>query len=97
MLCAVYKSSRKAETYLFVKKRACFEDVPETLMTMFGVPKLVMIFPLSKRESLGIADIHKVRAAMAEKGFYLQIPPPLVNLLAEHKLNLAIQELLLKI
>jgi hypothetical protein len=92
MLCAVYKSSRKADTYLFVKKRECFEDVPEALMTMFGVPKLVMVFPLSKRETLGIADIHKVRAAMAENGFYLQIPPLQVNLLAEHKLSLGFKD-----
>lgn len=88
MLCAVYKSSRKADTYLFVKKRDSFEDVPTALMDMFGVPQLVMVFPIAKRESLGMADIHRVRTAMEENGYYLQIPPPQVNLLAEHKLNL---------
>lgn len=88
MLCAVYKSSRKADTYLFVKKRDSFEDVPTALMDMFGVPQLVMVFPIAKRESLGMADIHRVRTAMEENGYYLQIPPPQVNLLAEHKLSL---------
>ncbi|PIW59285.1 YcgL domain-containing protein [Shewanella sp. CG12_big_fil_rev_8_21_14_0_65_47_15] len=92
MLCAVYKSSRKADTYLFVKKRDCFEDVPVALMDMFGVPQLVMVFPIAKRESLGMADIHKVRAAMEDKGYYLQIPPPQVNLLAEHKRSLGIKD-----
>jgi len=92
MLCAVYKSSRKADTYLFVKKRDCFEDVPVALMDMFGVSQLVMVFPIAKRESLGMADIHKVRAAMEDKGYYLQIPPPQVNLLAEHKRSLGIKD-----
>lgn len=92
MLCTVYKSTRKADTYLFVKKRDCFDDVPEALMAMFGTPQLVMVFPIAKRESLGMADIHKVRAAIDENGYYLQIPPPQVNLLAEHKRNLGIQD-----
>ena len=92
MLCAVYKSSRKADTYLFVKKRDFFDDVPAPLMEMFGLPKLVMVFPIAKRDALGMADIEKVRAAMAENGFYLQIPPPQINLLTEHKLCLGIKD-----
>ncbi|WP_037458741.1 YcgL domain-containing protein [Shewanella sp. HN-41] len=92
MLCAVYKSSRKADTYLFVKKRDCFEDVPVALMDMFGVPQLVMVFPIAKRESLGMADIHRVRTEMEANGYYLQIPPPQVNLLAEHKRSLGIKD-----
>lgn len=92
MLCAVYKSSRKADTYLFVKKRDCFEDVPVALMDMFGVPQLVMVFPIAKRESLGMADIHRVRSEMEANGYYLQIPPPQVNLLAEHKRSLGIKD-----
>ncbi|QYJ77483.1 YcgL domain-containing protein [Shewanella acanthi] len=92
MLCAVYKSSRKADTYLFVNKRDCFDDVPEALMQVFGVPQLVMVFPIAKRESLGIADIVKVRAALEDQGYYLQIPPPQVNLLSEHKQSLGIKD-----
>ena len=51
-----------------------------------------MVFPIAKRDALGMADIKKVRAAMEENGFYLQIPPPQVNLLAEHKLSLGIKD-----
>ncbi|MCE9684675.1 YcgL domain-containing protein [Shewanella sp. AS16] len=85
MLCAVYKSSRRADTYLFVGKRDHFEDVPQALLEMFGPPKLVMLLPLSKRDHLGIADIDRVRAELADKGYYLQLPPPQVNLLEEYK------------
>ncbi|QYK00037.1 YcgL domain-containing protein [Shewanella psychrotolerans] len=85
MICAVYKSRLKAECYLFIEKRNDFERVPEALMAMFGVPELVMILPLDKRQHLGIADINKVKVELEEKGYYLQLPPPPVNLLEEYK------------
>ncbi|MBB1476172.1 YcgL domain-containing protein [Shewanella sp. SG41-3] len=92
MICAVYKSGRRADTYLFVKKRDVFDDVPEPLMAMFGTPSLIMIVPLSKRDHLGIADINKVKSALVEQGYYLQIPPPPVNLLEQHKQELALNK-----
>ncbi len=54
-------------------------------MEMFGTPSLVMLVPLDKREELGIADIHRVKEELADKGYYLQLPPPVTNLLNEHK------------
>ncbi|WP_299788951.1 YcgL domain-containing protein [uncultured Shewanella sp.] len=85
MICAVYKSRRKVDSYLFVEKRNEFERVPEALMEMFGDPELVMMLPIMKRDHLGFADIEKVRAELVEKGYYLQLPPPKVNLLEQHK------------
>ena len=85
MICAVYKSLRKADSYLFVEKRNEFERVPEALMLMFGEPQLVMMLPIDKRDHLGFADIKKVKAELNDKGFYLQLPPPVVNLLEQHK------------
>ncbi|MBB1441104.1 YcgL domain-containing protein [Shewanella sp. SG41-4] len=92
MICAVYKSGRRADTYLFVTKRDVFDDVPEPLMEMFGSKTLVMIVPLSKRDHLGIADIDKVKSALVEQGYYLQIPPPQINLLEQHKQELAFKK-----
>ncbi|GGI73187.1 YcgL domain-containing protein [Shewanella hanedai] len=85
MICAVYKSRRKLDSYLFVEKRNEFERVPEALLEMFGSPELVMMLPLMKRDHLGFADIEKVKTELAAKGYYLQLPPPVVNLLEEHK------------
>ncbi|MFV7770367.1 YcgL domain-containing protein [Shewanella marisflavi] len=85
MICAVYKSRIKADYYLFVEKRNDFERVPEPLMKMFGTPELVMILPLNKRSQLALADIEKVKVELADKGYYLQLPPPPVNLLEEYK------------
>ena len=92
MICVVYKSSRRADTYLFVEKRDVFEAVPEPLMQMFGTPIMVMMVPLFKRESLALADIEKVRSELKEKGYYLQIPPPQENLLDVHKASLVIKD-----
>ncbi|MCQ8878341.1 YcgL domain-containing protein [Pseudoalteromonas shioyasakiensis] len=85
MLTAVYKSKKKADTFLFVEKRDDFSKVPEPLLAMFGQPHYVMIINLAKREHLGGADLNTVKQALTDDGFYLQLPPPEENLLAEFK------------
>ncbi|MBQ4835272.1 MULTISPECIES: YcgL domain-containing protein [Pseudoalteromonas] len=85
MLSAVYKSSKKADTYLFIEKRDDFSKVPEPLMNTFGTPLFVMLVDLAKREKLGVADLSLVKEQLTEQGFYLQIPPPEENLLDEFK------------
>jgi uncharacterized protein YcgL (UPF0745 family) len=85
MLCTIYKSSKKAETYLFVKQRDDFSDVPAPLMSMFGTPTLVTVMNLANKEKLALANIDKVKENLNEKGYYLQLPPPKENLLTQHK------------
>ncbi|MDN5370044.1 MAG: uncharacterized protein PWP74_1352 [Shewanella sp.] len=83
MICAVYKSRRKADTYLFIRQKDKFDDIPSALLAVFGPPQLVMLLPLDKRQHLGLADIAKVKAELEQNGYYLQLPPPPVNLLQE--------------
>ena len=85
MLCAVYKSVRKDSTYLYVERRDDFSKVPEALLQTFGTPVLVRLINLARREHLALADIDKVKQQLQSQGYYLQIPPPVDNLLAEHK------------
>ncbi|WP_286272595.1 YcgL domain-containing protein [Thalassotalea hakodatensis] len=85
MLTAVYKSAKKAETYLFIKQRDDFSQVPETLMAVFGKPELVTIINLNTKTKLGFADIVKVQESLTTQGYYLQLPPPKEDLLAAHK------------
>ncbi|MDO6445965.1 YcgL domain-containing protein [Colwellia sp. 1_MG-2023] len=85
MLCVIYKSPKKAQTYLFIKQRDKFDDVPEALMAMFGTPTLVTIINLDNKDKLALADINKVRENLNNQGFYLQLPPPQEDLLKEHK------------
>ncbi|GAA0356341.1 YcgL domain-containing protein [Bowmanella denitrificans] len=88
MLCAIYKSSKKDETYLFVPKRDDFSDVPQALMQHFGTPSLVMVMAIKPDSKLAIGDAAKVCQAMQEQGFYLQLPPPKENLLETHRRQL---------
>lgn len=90
MLCAVYKSSRKAETYLFINKKDHFEDVPAPLLASFGAPQFVLLLALDKRKSLAMADIDKVRQELTDKGYYLQLPPPAENLLKSYRQSIGV-------
>ena len=83
MLTAVYKSKKKADTFLFIEKRDDFSKVPEPLMTMFGQPQYVMIINLAKRTQLGVADLDTSKQSLSDQGYYLQIPPPEENLLSQ--------------
>jgi len=85
MLCVIYKSPRKAQTFLFVKTRDDFSTVPEALMKTFGTPQLVTLINLATKEKLGMADLEKVKSSLTNEGFYLQLPPPQEDLLKEHK------------
>ena len=88
MLCTIYKSSKKAQTYLFVNKRDEFSDVPDALMTVFGKPTLVTVMNLAQKEKLALADITKVKESLLDKGCYLQLPPPQDNLLDQHRADM---------
>ena len=85
MLCAVYKSIRKSQTYLFIEKRDNFEPVPEQLLTQFGPPELVSLLNIKADSKLAMTDANTVIQSIQKNGFYLQLPPPPVDYLKEHK------------
>jgi uncharacterized protein YcgL (UPF0745 family) len=91
MLCAIYKSAKKEQTYLFVKTRDDFSAVPEPLMLTFGTPTLVTLTNLATKEKLAFADLAKVKANLNEQGYYLQLPPPKEDLLKQHKADMVKQ------
>ena len=66
------------------KKKDDFSRVPDELMYSFGTPKLAMILPLDGRKKLIHADLEKVKQALTDQGYYLQLPPPSENLLKKH-------------
>ncbi len=85
MLTAIYKSPRKEQTYLYLKQRDDFKVVPEALLKTFGSPLLVTVLDLSRRTELAGADLAKVKDALSEQGYYLQLPPPPEDLLQDHR------------
>ena len=79
-LCSVYRSSRVEGMYLYVDKKDQLARVPEDLLATFGKPELAMTLELYPERRLARADVNKVLEAIAEHGFYLQMPPkPEVN------------------
>lgn len=84
MFCVIYRSTQRDQTYLYVEKKDDFSRVPEALLKSFGKPQLVMLMPLDGRKQLSNADLQKVKSALTEQGYYLQLPPPQENLLKQH-------------
>ena len=91
MLCAIYKSAKKEQTYLFVKTRDDFSAVPKPLMLTFGTPTLVTLTNLATKERLAFADLEKVKTNLNGQGYYLQLPPPQEDLLKQHKAEMTEQ------
>jgi len=87
-LSAVYKSKRKADTYLYVAKKDDFSNVPEALMKQFGVPMFVMLVPVQKRKTIANIDTKIFIEKLEQDGFYLQLPPKPENLLETHQKSL---------
>ncbi|KEY57975.1 YcgL domain-containing protein [Serratia sp. DD3] len=84
MHCVIYRSPKRDQTYLYVEKKDDFSRVPEELLKSFGIPQLSMMLSLNERKKLASADIEKVKEALKEQGFYLQVPPPVENLMNQH-------------
>ncbi|WP_437612146.1 YcgL domain-containing protein [Erwinia sp. V71] len=87
MFCVIYRSPQRDQTYLYVEKKDDFSRVPEELLKGFGKPQLAMILPLDGSKKLVSASLEKVKLALAEQGYYLQLPPPPESLLKIHLEN----------
>lgn len=84
MYCAIYRSPKRDQTYLYVEKKDDFSRVPAELLQGFGQPTLAMLLPLDGSKRLVNADLNKVKMSLEEQGYYLQVPPPIENLLVSH-------------
>lgn len=92
MLCAIYKSSKKADTYLYIPKRDNFEDIPKALLDTFGKPIFVTLLALNKKPKVAGKPSKELQEILESKGFYLQLPPKTEDLLAKHRLDLGLNE-----
>lgn len=81
MICAIYRSTKRDQTYLYIEKKDDFSRIPDELLQSFGEPQFAMLLNLASRQRLAHADIEKVKQALLDQGFYLQVPPPVESLL----------------
>jgi uncharacterized protein YcgL (UPF0745 family) len=75
VICQVYKSPRRAETYLYVEHQRGVADVPEALLESFGEPQAVMLLHLTPERRLARAKATDILSSIETQGYYLQLPP----------------------
>ena len=73
--CRVYRSERKAETYLYLLETLALDDLPEELRDRFGASTFVMRLEIGPDTALARADGATVCRALERDGYFLQLPP----------------------
>ena len=72
----VYKSLKKADTFVYLAARDDFTRLPEPLRTQLGPLQFVLDVALAPDRKLAREDPALVRENLALRGFHLQLPPP---------------------
>lgn len=73
-LCAVYRSHKKRDSYLYVESKGDFSRVPKKLLDMLGELTFIMRLELRPDISLAQADVQEVIRMLKAKGYFLQLP-----------------------
>lgn len=83
MLAYVYKSLKKADTYLYLARRDDVAVLPEPLRAQLGKLQFVLEVALVPGRKLALADPEVVRTNLATHGFHLQFPPTMADPMTE--------------
>lgn len=79
----VYKSQRKADTYVYLAARDDFARLPEPLRLQLGTLAFVLEVALTPDRKLAQEDPAVVRANLATRGFHVQFPPTQLDPMTE--------------
>jgi uncharacterized protein YcgL (UPF0745 family) len=74
MFCAIYKSLKKYDTYLYVAAKDDFSRAPESLLKLLGQPVHVMDLELTAERKLAQEDVAEVMRNLQTQGWHLQMP-----------------------
>jgi uncharacterized protein len=85
MLCYIYRSERKADTYLYLLEKDDFSVVPSELLNVFGEPEFSFQFELSPDRQLAKENPAEVYNNLKQQGYHLQMAD---DLLIEQRLAL---------
>lgn len=75
MNCIVYRSARRAGTYVYVADEAALERMPAALKQGLGALSEVLRFELTPERRLAREDAQRVLANLASIGYHVQFPP----------------------
>jgi uncharacterized protein YcgL (UPF0745 family) len=73
MLCHIYRSSRKPDTYLYLVDKDDFSIIPADLLRVFGDPEFSFSFDLTQKRELAREDAAEVLDNLADQGYHLQL------------------------
>lgn len=79
MQAYVYKSLRKPDTYLYLRKQDDFSMLPPAVREPLGELVFVLEFALTATRRLARADPAVVLANLQAHGFHLQFPPTVLD------------------
>lgn len=71
----VYKSQRKADTYVYLATRDAFDVLPDAVREQLGALSFVLDVALTPERRLAREDTATVRERLRTQGFHLQMPP----------------------
>lgn len=78
--CAVYKSQKKDETYVFIPTTTPLSDLPEELLKVLGQAEKIMTLNLTPEKKMARGNASVIMKSIEEQGFYLQMPEnPQIN------------------
>jgi len=75
MQAFVYKSLRKADTYVYLAGRDDFGRIPDPVRDELGELRFVLEVALAPGRRLARENADVVRANLVAQGFHLQMPP----------------------
>lgn len=70
---SVFRSTKKPDTYLFVRRGQVWDDLPDSLRGIFGSPVHSMDLVITPDRKLARTDGRQVLQAIEDKGFYMQM------------------------
>ena len=73
--CRVYRASRQAELYVYLRDCVQAADLPAALVARTGELVEVMPLRLHAGRPLARVDVQAVMAALAQNGWFVQMPP----------------------
>jgi uncharacterized protein YcgL (UPF0745 family) len=85
MICAVYRSRKRPNTYLFLAKKDDFSLIPSELLKLFGKPELFMLLTDAKIGALKFVSKEKLQQELEKNHYWLWIKQEEENLLEQHR------------
>jgi uncharacterized protein YcgL (UPF0745 family) len=73
MLCHIYRSNRKLDTYLYLLEKDDFSVIPADLLRIFGPPEFSFSFDLMQGRELAKEDSGEVLENLENQGYHLQL------------------------